>query len=596
LIEKIEILNVVESKKLAEEAEYGSDLIVDMLKSSEVEYIAFNPGATFRAIHESIVDYGGNSMPEVIEVCHEEVAVAIAHGYARVKRRPMAAIVHDFVGLLHSTIAIFYAFTDYAPILVFGGTGPMDITKRRAGIDWIHTALVNGNVVRDYVKWDDQPASIESIPESIIRAHRVAMQEPQGPVYVCFDAELQENKIGKKMNTPDISKYPAPTPISPDPDALKTIAEMLLAAQNPVIMADFLGRNPVAVSELVKLAELTATPVIDLGGRFNFPNTHPLDATFTEVQKSADFLLALDVPNLEYVTTQTNQLTREVTRSLRSDCKVVRMGVTDISIRSLVQNYYRMVPVEMSVTGETVVALPQLVKLCKENITPAMSQRIGERFEQLRASHNRTRSKWMEEAMKTWSSKPISTSRLALEIWKLISKEDWIVTSAHRYIGTWARKLWDWDRPDCFGGRDLGTATNIGISLGVALAYKNTNKLVVDLQPDGDLLYDASAIWTASHHHIPMLVVMFNNRGYWNDWDHQLRVTKSRARPLDKAHIGVEIDNPPPNFAKLAESMGCFGIGPIDDPEEIAPALTSALKAMKENRTLALVDVITDSR
>jgi acetolactate synthase-1/2/3 large subunit len=199
----------------------------------------------------------------------------------------------------------------------------------------------------------------------------------------------------------------------------------------------------------------------------------------------------------------------------------------------------------------------------------------------------------MEDAKRGWGNKPITTARLALEVWKIIAEEDWVLTSLHTQK-TWPRKLWDWERPDCYGGRDLGTATNIGISLGVALAYKNTNKVVVDLQPDGDLLYDASSIWTAAHHHIPILVVMLNNRGYWNDWDHQLRVTKKRNRPLDKANIGVEIDNPPPNFAQLAESMGCFGIGPIEDPDKINEALTTALRAVKQERTLAIVDVITE--
>jgi acetolactate synthase-1/2/3 large subunit len=587
--------NAVQTQKATSslEAKYGSDLIVDMMKECGVEYIALNPGATFRGIHESIVDYGGNSMPELIEVCHEEVAVAMAHGYSRVKRKPMAAFVHDFVGLLHSTMAIFYAFTDYAPVLVFGATGPMDLTKRRAGIDWIHTALVNGNVVRDYVKWDDQPANIESVPETMVRALRVSMTEPQGPVYVCFDAALQEAELMAKIKPLQVSKFPASTSVSPDPDVLRKVADMLVQAENPVIMADMVGRNTGAVGELVKLAELTSTPVIDLCTRFNFPNTHPLDASLTDIHKDADLLLALDVPELESRTSQTDQITRTVKSSLRDDCKLVRVGLTDLNIRSLVQNYFRLVPSDLAVTADTSIAIPQLAKLCKERITPSMAATIAERFERLRDSHNKIRAKWKEEARKGWNNRPITTARLASEVWKVISSEDWVLTSLH-ILKTWARKLWDWQRPDCYGGRDLGTATNIGMSLGIALAYRNTDKLVVDVQPDGDMLYDASAIWTGAHHHIPMLIVMYNNRGYWNDWDHQIRVTKNRQRPLDKAHIGVEIDNPPPNFAKLAESMGCFGIGPIEDPDGINEALTIALKAMKQNRTPAVVDVITD--
>ncbi len=164
--------------------EYGSDLIVDLLKAFRIEYAALNPGASFRGLHDSLVNYGGNRMPEIILCCHEEIAVTMAFGYARVTGKPMAAIVHYIVGLQHATMAIYNAWSSRVPILVLGGTGPMDTTKRRSGTDWVHTALVQGQQVRDYVKWDDQPASVESVPEALIRAHRLATTEPQGAVWM----------------------------------------------------------------------------------------------------------------------------------------------------------------------------------------------------------------------------------------------------------------------------------------------------------------------------------------------------------------------------------------------------------------------------
>ncbi len=173
---------------------YGSDFIADLLRHYAITYVAFNPGASFRGIHDSLVNYLGNHSPELLECTHEEISVAIAHGYARASGKPIAAIVHNVVGLQHATMAIYNAWCDRLPILVLGATGPMSYAKRRPGSDWVHTALVQGNLVRDYVKWDDQPSDLASVPESFARAYQIAMTEPAGPVYLCFDAEIQENE------------------------------------------------------------------------------------------------------------------------------------------------------------------------------------------------------------------------------------------------------------------------------------------------------------------------------------------------------------------------------------------------------------------
>src|ERR671911_2329432 len=246
-------------------ARYGSDLIVDLLKLLGIEYVALNPGSSFRGIHDSLVNYesGRQPNPEIILCCHEEIAVAVAHGYAKAAGKPMAAIVHNVVGLQHASMAIYNAWCDRAPILVMGGTGPMNSSKRRPWIDWIHTALVQGNLVRDFVKWDDQPVGIESIPESLLRAYRTAVTEPQGPVYVCYDVDVQESPITEPIALPDPRHYGPPTPLAASPDAVQQAAEWLVGAEHPVIIADAVGRHPDAVRALVELAELLAMPVLD---------------------------------------------------------------------------------------------------------------------------------------------------------------------------------------------------------------------------------------------------------------------------------------------------------------------------------------------
>ena len=224
---------------------YGSDLVVDLLRAVGIEHVALNPGATFRGLHDSLVNYGDRT-PEHLLTTHEEIAVALAHGYAKAKGRPMAAVVHDIVGLQHASMAIFNAFCDRAPILVLGGGGPMDATRRRPWIDWIHTALVQGNQVRDYVKLDDQPASVSAIPEAILRAWRVARTEPQGPVYVCLDAALQEQPLDRPIPLPDAARFEPPAPPHADPRALEEAAQKLVDARAPVIVVEALGRRPEA--------------------------------------------------------------------------------------------------------------------------------------------------------------------------------------------------------------------------------------------------------------------------------------------------------------------------------------------------------------
>src|SRR5258705_13940315 len=194
-------------------ARYGSDLVVDLLKILGIEYVALNPGSSFRGIHDSLVNYesGRTPNPEMILCCHEEIAVAVPHGYAKATGKIMPAIVHNVVGLQHASMAIYNAWCDHTPVMVMGGTGPMNSAKRRPWIDWIHTAQLQGNLVRDFVKWDDQPHAVGDVPESLLRACRTALTSPGGPVYVCFDADVQEGAVQNVPPLPPIGRYrPAP--------------------------------------------------------------------------------------------------------------------------------------------------------------------------------------------------------------------------------------------------------------------------------------------------------------------------------------------------------------------------------------------------
>jgi acetolactate synthase-1/2/3 large subunit len=580
--------------------EYGSDLIVELLKTFQMEYAALNPGATFRGLHDSIVNYGGNTSPEVVQCCHEEIAVAVAHGYGKAKGRPMAAIVHDLVGLLHATMAVYIAWLDRAPILVLGATGPMAAEKRRPWIDWIHTALVQGQAVRDYTKWDDQPASLPGIVESFIRAHRIAMTEPRGPVYLCFDAALQEQRLGKAVSIPEIGRFAPPPPMQGDSRTLEAAARWLVEAAHPVVVADYVGRSAGGVASLVELADLLALPVIDLGSRFNFPNTHPLDLTGAEEEllPQADVVLALDTFDLQKALGTVDRTTRRARPLIGSGTKVIHMSLNDLAARAWAQEYGRLQPVDLAIAADTAVALPALTALCRSLIERGEQPRARRRARRgaLEAVRRRLRDRWQHAAERARDAHPVSFPRLAADLWEVVKDEDWVLVN--RTLRGWTRRLWDWTVPSQYLGGLMGGGVGYGIgqAMGAALAYRGSNRLCIDIQPDGDLLYTSSGLWTAAHHSIPLLVVMFNNRSYFNDEDHQVLMAKARGRPVENAHIGLRIDDPPVDFAGLARSFGVHAEGPIEDPADVRPALERAVRHMKRKQQPVLVDVITQSR
>jgi len=577
---------------------YGSDLVIDLLRAVGIEYVALNPGATYRGLHDSLVNYGGNRAPELILTTHEEIAVAMAHGYAKARGAPMAAVVHDIVGLQHASMAIFNAFCDRAPILVLGATGPMDATRRRPWIDWIHTALVQGTQVRDYVKLDDQPASIAALPEAFLRAWRVARTQPMGPVYLCLDAGLQEQALERPIVLPDAMRFePAAGPHA-DPRALDEAARRLAEAHFPVIVVESLGRRPEATGPLCRLAELLAAPLIDLAaesqGRPSVPAEHPLDMTDArdEAIREADVLLALDVSSFLSVLGETDRTTREI-RLLNERTQIIAVSLDDYAFRSWAHTFQSLAPIDLPIAADAGLVLPALVAAVEERLTRdrAAAGRLA-RAERIQARHAALRAEARNGVTLERSARPLAPSVLAAEVWEVIKGEDWVLAN-----GTgkgWARRLWDWRPERSYGGSGgAGLGYGLPAALGVALAHRGSGKVCVNLQADGDLLYVVSALYTAAHHRLPLLTVMFNNRTYGNDEAHQEAVAKARGRPVEQKVVGIRIDDPAPDFARIAQGFGVWAEGPIETAAAVGPALRRALRVVKDEGRPALVDVIT---
>ena len=578
-------------------AEWGSDVIAEAIRDLGIEYIALNPGASYRGVHDSLVNWLGNEKPEMILCNHEEIAVAIAHGYGRAAGKPMVAFVHDIVGLLHASMAIFNAWMAREGIIVLGGTGPVDANHRRPWIDWIHTANVQGNAVRDFVKWDDQPASAEASVESLIRAYHLANTEPKGPVYVCFDTDVQEGKLEKPFEMPDFSKFPAPTRFHADPDGLDHVADLLMNAKKPAIIADFLGRSEASTAALVRLAESLAVPVITGGDLYNFPTHHGLNVTDSknDVLGEADVVVALDVYDLQQILTRQNWATRTSEDILRPDAKLVDISLRQLLVKSWADDHGALYPTEIQLAADTSLAIPALADIVARRLEDGSGNAsdIEARRSKVKALHDANVAKNRAVADDKANEYPLHLATIAQTLYDVVKNDDWVIGNGD--LRGWVQKLWDFKSPHqdmgARGGGGLGQG--LGHAIGVALANRDKGRLTVNIQSDGDMLFTPSAIWTAVHHKIPMLIIMYNNRTYGNDLGHQSTVAITRGRPEENKTVGIDITDPNVDFVKLAESFGAYAEGTVEKTEDMAAAFERARKEVVENGRVALVDVYT---
>ena len=576
---------------------YGSDLMVDVLRELGIRYIALNPGASYRGLHDSLVNYGPGKPPEIILCTHEEIAVALANGYTRATGEPMATGLHNVVGLQHAAMAIFNAWCDRTPMLNLGGGGPQDANLRRS-TDWVHTALVQGNLVRDFVKHDDQPTSLESIPESLLRAYRIATTEPKGPVYVCLDSGLQEAGLTNPINVPNASLFRAPATPAPNPEAIREAAGLLAKAKWPVIVAGEVGRNPQALAPLRELAELLAAPVIDADGRFAFPSTHPLNLTNTRVDalRDADAILALDVPSLGVPLGPSVREREAFKPAIQPTTKVIHITLLDLERQSWVSDSMWLFPVAVPMAADTSIALPQLVQLCRERLGSGAdsSKRIEERRTKvaaIQAEAKKGSKDWIEQ---NWNKLPISQARFFSDINSRVKGKSWALVSSHGR--RWREVLEVTEAAHGLGGgRGGGVGYGLPSSIGAALGYKGSGRLCVSIVGDGDFLMTSNSLWTAARYRIPLLVVTSNNHSYYNDEEHQERMAIRRERPVENKGIGIHINDPEPDLAAIARALGVEGFGPVTEPDDLGPTLEKAIKIVEEGKTV-VVDVVTAPR
>jgi thiamine pyrophosphate-dependent acetolactate synthase large subunit-like protein len=552
-------------------AGFGSDVVADALRALDIPYIALNPGASYRGLHDSLVNYLGNERPQMLLCLHEESAVAIAHGYAKVTGKAMAAAVHSNVGLMHATMAFFNAWCDRMPMVVLGATGPVDATKRRPWIDWIHTARDQGALVRGYTKWDDQPASPVAAREAVLRAGWIANTAPRGPTYVNLDAEMQEAKLTEPVAPIDAKRYMPEVKSAAPADVISKAAELLRNAKHPVILAGRVSRDLDAWNARVALAErLGARVVTDIKVGAAFPTDHPLHAgspggsvlapEAADAIRSADVILSLDWVDIAGTF---KQLAGNIT------AKVVQVSVDHRLHNGWSMDYQGLPPVDVLIACEPDAAAPALLAALGPRGPRAMSS-VTPKFPKL-VDGKLTVDHLADALRRAVGDRPTSLTHVSL---------------------SWNGASWPFRHPLDYLGSDGGGGVGggPGISVGAALALKGSGRLAVAVCGDGDFMMGVTALWTAAHYRIPLLIVVANNRSFFNDELHQERVARMRNRPVENRWVGQRISEPDINLAAIARAQGAHGFGPVTAIGDLGATFTKAIAAV-EAGAVAVVDV-----
>jgi acetolactate synthase-1/2/3 large subunit len=562
----------------------GSDLMVEVLRQLDIEFVASNPGSSFEGLQESIANHGNpaNHMPEFITALHEETSVDMANGYGKAEGKPMCALLHGTIGIQHASMAIYQAYYSGTPMLLIAG--------RDDGFIQAHTANDMAAICRSFTKWDAQPKTLEESLHAIQEAYRQAITPPTGPTLVVIDMELQKEEAGSMQ----IPAYTPPVIAGIDAGTAREIARNLLASNNPRINVGNL-RTPAGVAAAVALAELVGacTGTSATAASMSFPQRHPLCGPGGD--RNYDFTLGLDAdsPNIS--------IKRPTVASLTVARDAMGIGFGGLRSNAPAGAAPAAAPAGTVLSVDAEASIPLIIEQVTQAITPSQKTAIDQRKIQLAAANQEAYMTALHAALelkrKGWNQSPVSTARLYAELWPLIMNEDWCLASPSGFSGSHHRELWAHNKPYSFLGSQgaAGMGYGIGACAGAALAARGRNRIVINIQCDGDLNYAPGALWSAAHHQLPMLTIMHNNRAYHQELMFLEYMAGVRGRGTDRGHIGTTLRAPFISYAKMAEAYGVASEGPIDDPALLAAAYARGVAAVKAGQPY-LIDVLTQPR
>jgi thiamine pyrophosphate-dependent acetolactate synthase large subunit-like protein len=551
--------------------EYGSDLVAAALREQGFPYICLNPGASYRHLHDSLVNYLGNERPKIVLCMHEEHAVGIAHGWAKIMDRPLAVAVHSNVGLMHASMGIFDAWCDRIPVVVLGATGPLDAVKRRPWIEWIHCTIDQGGLVRNFTKWDDEPASAEAAVESIRRATMLAKARPGGPVYVNLDVSVQEAKLDNVPALHDVSRFQPPPDTEPPRAELERAVDILKVAKKPFILCGRTSRSEAGWQNRIKLAELLGATVITHSKLpVSFPTTHPLFAGETGAKLSAPVLKRLKeadaVLSLDWLD-PAGTLNQAFPPGAKSPPMISVSNDFHVH-RGWNMDYQALPAVEVNIPTVPETATARLV----EALQPLKG--TPKAYERRRLPGGEVP-----------ASGPISLMNLARVFANVTRDQKLCLTT--RPLG-WPANANELEHPHDYlghnGGGGVGAGPGVAIGAALALRDLKSERVPVSIIGDGDFTMGMNALWTAAHERIPILFVVANNRSYFNDEHHQQLVARARNRPPENAWIGQRLEDPMPDLMMLAKGQGLDGEGPITDIAALGDAIRRGLAAVRSGK------------
>ena len=564
----------------------GSDHIVQLLRDLGIEYVVSNPASSTEGIWESIINYGDSpdTMPQFITALHEEAAVDMAHGYAKAEGKPIVALLHGTIGLMHASMAIYQAYHAQTPVVILAGRDDTNFVRAQSANDI-------AGIVRSYTKWDTHPDSLEGVLDAIHEAYRQAMTPPMGPTVVVIDAELQ------KLDASDtaVPAYQPPRIRGVSPDQAKDLARSLLRAENPRLIVGRL-RTPNGVETAVALAEVigAATDSRAWIDPMSFPQDHELSGPGASADY--DFILGLERGGRDASIIGPHRKTVE-----GRDVTGIGYGFVREPPTPIWGPYAPPKPGANDIVADAEVSIPLIIAEVWNQMTPSAQRRIDKRRRANAAANKAARVAGLERALEQrrrgWNGTPISTARLFAELYALIKDEDWCLPSPTQFTGQHNRAFWQHTKHySALGQAGAGGMGYImGASVGAALAAKHRDRIVINIQPDGDLNYVPASLWTAAHYQLPMLVIMHNNRAYHQELMYGQHLAASRRRGIDRAHMGLTFRDPFIDYAKLGQAYGVESEGPIDDPEMLFAELERGVETVKSGRPY-LIDVITQPR
>ena len=569
------------NQNTAENGYTASDALNDALVKAGVSYIFINSGTDYPPIIESWAksEIEGRPKPEIIIMPQELVGMSAAHGYAQITGEPQAVFVHVDVGTQSLGGAVHNAFRSRIPVFILAGISPYTMEGELKGgrtsqIQFIQNTSDQASIVREYSKLNYEFRTGKNIQQMLYRMLQLSKSDPAGPVYAMASREVLEEE-GWDVNE-DMALWEPISPTALDADSLKTLAEALQKAENPLIITSYLGRNKDSVAKLVSLSDKLAIPVVEMLQTYmNFPGDHPMHLGFEPrpFLKDADLILVLDC-DLPWMPAAFKP---------SKDCRVFYIDIDPIKEKIPLWH----IPAEKSIKADTFTALTQLNTKLESDAGKQDNVKISARRQRLEKLHFEQRENWKKD--ETQQGEQITPAFLTACIREIID-EDTIVLAESQTNRVKIDHHLPRNKPGTFfqnGGSSLGW--HGGAAIGMKLACPD--KEIIALTGDGSYIFSGptAVYWMAMKYKTPFMTVIYNNQG----WTAPKSVTKGQHPDgyAVKNNLYWANFDPPARLDLIAEAAGGAFAKTVSDPADLKSALLEGQQAVR-NGIPAVINVM----